>query len=388
MEKVKISDFAEVITGGTPSTTKKEYWENGNIPWLQSGVCQNCDVNECDTFINELGLKNSSAKLMPKDTVLIALTGSTTGKVAYLNFEACANQSVTGILPNKTFKQRYIYYYLLSMREKILFDSYGGAQKHISQGYVKYMEIPIKTIQEQEKIINNLNIITESIEIRKKQLEELDNLVKSLFVEMFGDPVLNDKNWNVDILKKLTTKIGSGSTPSGGNQSYKDEGISLIRSMNVHDGRFEYKDLAYIDDNQAKQLDGVTIKKNDVLFNITGASVTRTCVVPENVIPARVNQHVSIIRCNNDINPVFLNYLLMNESMKRKLTVLAKAGGGTREAITKSQIENFEIILPQISEQNKFVSIVQQIDKQKFEIQKSLEEMEELKESLMNTYFG
>lgn len=184
MERIKISDFAEVITGGTPSTTKKEYWDNGTIPWLQSGVCQNCDVNNCDTFITELGLQNSSAKLMPKDTVLIALTGSTTGKVAYLNFEACANQSVTGILPNKKFRQRYIYYYLLSKREKILFDSYGGAQKHISQGYVKNMEIPIKTLDEQDIIINNLSIINNAIELKKQQLVELDNLIKSQFVEI------------------------------------------------------------------------------------------------------------------------------------------------------------------------------------------------------------
>ena len=97
----KISNFTDVITGGTPSTTKKEYWENGNIPWLNSGELNQEIITTCDNYITEIGLQNSSSKLMPKDTVLIALTGTTTGVVGYLTFEACANQSVTGILPSK-----------------------------------------------------------------------------------------------------------------------------------------------------------------------------------------------------------------------------------------------------------------------------------------------
>ena len=97
---------------------------------------------------------------------------------------------------------------------------------------------------------------------------------------------------------ELTTKIGSGATPKGGRESYGTEGISLIRSMNVHNGYFEYKELAHISDEQAEKLDNVTIHENDVLLYITGASVARCCITPNDVLPARVNQHVCIIRCN------------------------------------------------------------------------------------------
>ena len=191
MEKVKISDFAEVITGGTPSTSNPEYWENGDIPWLQSGACQNCIITECNTFITKKGLDNSAAKMMKPESVLIALTGATTGKIGFLPFEASANQSVTGIQPNERFISKYLYYYLRGIRQKILDDSYGGAQKHISQGYVKNIEVPLGTIKEQQTIADVLERVDNLISFRQRQLQKLDDLIKARFVEMFGDPIEN-----------------------------------------------------------------------------------------------------------------------------------------------------------------------------------------------------
>ena len=114
-----------------------------------------------------------------------------------------------------------------------------------------------------------------------------------------------------DTLLNITTKIGSGATPRGGKSSYKSEGISLIRSMNVHDFNFSREGLAFIDENQAKKLDNVTVQEGDILFNITGDSINRTCVVPPEILPARVNQHVSIIRCKQGVDPKYVNYYLM-----------------------------------------------------------------------------
>ncbi len=102
--------------------------------------------------------------------------------------------------------------------------------------------------------------------------------------------------WSKIKLSDITSKIGSGATPRGGKSAYKAHGISLIRSMNVHDGEFIEKNLAFIDESQAKKLSNVIIEKNDVLLNITGASIARCCVVPSRILPARVNQHVSILR--------------------------------------------------------------------------------------------
>ena len=182
---------------------------------------------------------------------------------------------------------------------------------------------------------------------------------------MFGNPVLNDKGWEQKSLGDITTKIGSGATPKGGKETYQEKGITLIRSMNVHNGKFEYKDLAHISDEQGTKLNNVTIEENDVLLNITGASVARSCVVPNSILPARVNQHVCIIRYKECIIPEFLNNLLIDDNYQDLLWNIA-GSGATREAITKQQVESLNIILPSIELQNEFVVFCNQVDKSKF----------------------
>ena len=192
---------------------------------------------------------------------------------------------------------------------------------------------------------------------------------------MFGDPVLNPKKWNIEKLKTLTSKIGSGATPKGGRESYISEGISLVRSMNVYKGYFEYEGLAYITEDQARELDNVTLQENDVLINITGASVARCCILPKDVLPARVNQHVSILRATEKLNPVYLSNLLITDTEQRVLLGIGGAGGATREAITKTELETLDIPVPPIELQNDFATFVQQIDKSKFEIANSLKRL-------------
>ena len=123
------------------------------------------------------------------------------------------------------------------------------------------------------RIVEELDLLSNIIKKKRQQLSELDNLAQSIFYDMFGDPVTNEKGWEVYTLKSITSKIGSGATPKGGNESYKDEGISLIRSLNVYNNSFKYKDLAHIDNEQAEALNNVAIECGDVLLNITGASV-------------------------------------------------------------------------------------------------------------------
>ena len=184
---------------------------------------------------------------------------------------------------------------------------------------------------------------------------------------MFGDPVINEMKWGKVKCNDITSKIGSGSTPKGGNSSYKEEGISLIRSMNVHNNIFLVKDLAFIDEKQAEKLKNVIVKEDDILLNITGASVARCCKVPKDIIPARVNQHVAILRFDKKkINPSFMEYQFTNESYQRLLQDIATSGGATREAITKQQIGKLEVFLPPIELQNQFADFVNQVEKLKF----------------------
>ena len=265
----------------------------------------------------------------------------------------------------------------------------GTALKRIILKGLKKIPIEVPKLEEQQHRVNLLNVLQIIIRQRREELLKLDDLIKARFVEMFGDPISNNFGWKQVLLREVTSKIGSGATPRGGKESYQTEGITLIRSMNVHDGRFEYKDLAHITDEQATQLNNVIVKEGDVFINITGASVARSCIVPSNALPARVNQHVAIIRCiYGRLHPVFVNYMFLNDRFKRRLLDIGDSGGATRQAITKQQLENLVVILPPMILQHKFAAFVAQIDKSKVAVQKSLDKAQQLFDSLMQKYFG
>lgn len=170
--------------------------------------------------------------------------------------------------------------------------------------------------------------------------------------------------WQLTPLKEITTKIGSGATPRGGKNSYKTEGITLIRSLNVYDFEFSYEGLAFITEGQASEtrLSRVIVEPQDILLNITGASVARCCMVPEHLLPARVNQHVSLVRVDsNRVDSHYVLYCINSPVYKHQLLVLAQ-GGTTREALTKEIIGNFEIPLPPLPTQRKIAAILSTYD--------------------------
>lgn len=160
-------------------------------------------------------------------------------------------------------------------------------------------------------------------------------------------------------MKEVCSKIGSGATPRGGKEAYSDAGISLIRSQNVLDYSFSYEGLAYINEAQAEKLKNVAVEKGDVLLNITGDSVARACIVQDEILPARVNQHVSIIRAKKDV--VLGSYLLCFLQMEKPYLLQLATGGATRNALTKGMIEELEIDIPSIKEQKKIVSLIDDI---------------------------
>ena len=182
--------------------------------------------------------------------------------------------------------------------------------------------------------------------------------VLALFPDGFQDSKLGEipAGWTVTSLSDLTTKIGSGATPRGGRDVYLEEGIALIRSQNVYDSEFVWDGLARISDEAADQLSGVEVKGGDVLLNITGASILRTCVVDPAVLPARVNQHVAIVRAKPGIPPKYLHLQLLRKSTKDYL--LGMNAGASREAVTKGHIESVPIVRPSVDVLSRFQAIV------------------------------
>lgn len=183
-------------------------------------------------------------------------------------------------------------------------------------------------------------------------------------------------------LKSLTSKIGSGATPSGGQSNYKKEGISLIRSQNVLDMSFSKDGLAFINEDQAKKLNNVEVFENDILLNITGDSIGRVCRVPKEILPARVNQHVSILRSNALLDPDFLLYYLI---YKKKYLLTISRVGGTRNALTKEAIEKLEIRIDK--NQQKIAAVLSALDN-KIELNNKINtELETMAKTLYDYWF-
>ena len=194
--------------------------------------------------------------------------------------------------------------------------------------------------------------------------------------------------WEKVKLKDCCIKIGSGATPKGGATVYLDSGITFIRSQNVYNLHFDYDGITYITDDAAEKLNGVTIYENDILLNITGDSVARTCMVPKEVLPARVNQHVAIVRVNQDLmDSKFLSYYLASPQMQAHMLNLAVGKGASRNAITKIMIENFEVPCPPIETQRQIADILSAYDDLIENNQKQIKLLEEAAQRLYKEWF-
>lgn len=369
-EKIKLDDALGYIQPGPFIVENTNYDDSFETPVLTPGK----------SFL--LGYTDEKEGVF-NDLPTIIFDDFTTA-FKYVDFPFKVKSSAMKMLKQKSdnYDIKFLYYLMLSTPFEV-----GEHKRHwISKYSQQFVKIP--PLEQQKKIAAILDAADAYRQKTKALIAKYDELTQSLFLDMFGDPVTNPKGWDKEKLSSLTTKIGSGATPKGGKDAYKQEGISLIRSLNVHDNKFKYKDLAFIDDDQAKKLNNVIIEPSDVLFNITGASVCRCCIVPEEVIPARVNQHVSILRPDtNRLTSFFLMFCLISENVKQSLLGIGTQGGATREAITKGDLESFELIVPALELQNQFAESVQAIEIQKAQAQTSLEKAEELFNSLLQRAF-
>ncbi|QAA33547.1 restriction endonuclease subunit S [Clostridium manihotivorum] len=378
---IKLGDYIELISGR--DLIKSQYNDKKKgIPYI---------MGASNMTNGELNIERWTQEptVIGKNGDLIISVKGTVGELLILKEkEVHLSRQVMAIRPKRDYEVKFVFYYLKYYLDRLK-EKAKGMIPGITRDDILDAEFVEMGKDEQRQVIKILDCAQALIDKRKEQIQSLDELVKSRFIEMFGDPVLNPKEWEKSTCKDISSKIGSGATPKGGNSSYKEEGISLIRSMNVHNNKFIKKDLAFIDEEQAQKLNNVTVEEEDILLNITGASVARCCIVPDELIPARVNQHVAIIRSKNErALPTFLLYQFTNESYQRLLWDIATSGGATREAVTKQQIENLELIVPPMELQSEFADFANQVDKLKFEMQKSLEELENNFNSLIQKAFN
>jgi restriction endonuclease S subunit len=387
MEKVKLGDVCKVQGG---YAFKSKEFQKDSIPIIRIGNIQDneveIDYNVC--FTKEFLNKHPEFEIKYGD-ILIAMSGATVGKIGkYQNdTKALLNQRVGNFIVTEKLEKRYLYFLLQSpLFEKfILNNAFGCAQPNISSKQIEEFEFYNYDNVEQIEIANQLDKVQEIIDFRKKQIQELDELIKSQFVEMFGDVGKNDRNWKYTTLGKECFLNPKKSELKNMNENFE---VSFVAMPSVSEN-------GNIDTNIIKKYDDVKkgftyFAENDVLF----AKITPCMENGKGAVAIGLKNKIGfgstefhVLRPKENINSVWLYTLTAMKSFRieaeRKMT-----GSAGQKRVPISFFETYNLGLPPIKLQNQFADIVKQIDKQKFEIQKSLEETQKLQESLMNKYFG
>lgn len=291
----------------------------------------------------------------------------------------------------KEMNAKLIYLYFKSDMQKLEKGFKGASIKHISKDYINQLTIPMYNLKLQEKIVNELDKVQKIIDLGKKQIEELDELIKSQFVEMFGN--IKNTKYEVKTLEELIDKSDKNSLkrgPFGGSlkkDDFVNEGYLVYEQRHAIHNDFEYEKY-YIDKEKFKSMEMFKVIPGDLIVSCSGVTLGRIAEIPPNAKKGIINQALLKISLNNKIiNNEFFIQQFRNEEIQSHLFNFSR-GSGIPNFPSMNEVKKLKFICPNIEEQNGYESIVKQIDKQKFEIEKSLKETEKLQKSLMNRYFG
>ncbi len=338
-------------------------------------------------------LKKSINKFLFDGNSLIFGTGGS-ASVHYCNerFAVSTDCFVTQPKNNDEIFLKYSYYFL-SGNIHILENGFKGAGlKHISKGYVSDIKIPLPPLDQQKKIAAILDAADAYRQKTKALIEKYDELTQSLFLDMFGDPVANNKKWKVDKLKNLSIKIVSGNTPKGGQKVYVNEGITFFRSMNVWKNNIVYENIAFIDMETHSKMPKSSLKHKDILMTKTGrvntenSSLGRAALYLGEDDKANVNGHVYLIRLKEDVLHEFVLHILTSKKYRDHIRRVC-VGGIDKRQLNKDHIEDFPIIAPPLDMQERFVSNLKTINHHKEKLEKSLAQAEDLFNSLLQRAF-
>ena len=266
----------------------------------------------------------------------------------------------------------------------------GATRQKLTQADMREIEIPLPALNEQHVIVDNLNKIFTLISLRKQQLSKLDELVKSRFVEMFGDPVTNPKGWDMPLIEDAVAneKNALKAGPFGSSlkkEYYVSSGYKIYGQEQVISGDHTFGDY-YIDEERYRTLENCAVQAGDVLISLVG-TYGKLLVMPEEFEPGIINPRLMKITFDKKkVNPYYFQHYFQSDSLRRALA--ENTHGGTMDILNLGIVRKLAMPLPPLALQNDFIAFVEQTDKSKFEIQKSLEKLETLKKALMQKYFG
>lgn len=321
------------------------------------------------------------------ECVLVAGNGDLNVKYYSGKFDAYQRTYIIESNNEEKLFVRYLYYFLDKYVETLREQSIGGVIKYIKLGNLTEASIPLPPLDEQHKIAAVLDKVSNLIAKRRQQLDKLDELVKSRFIEMFGNPKSNPNSYPISQLSEHIKFLTSGSR--GWAQYCVDNGSEwFITIKNVKDCRISIDNMQPINAPDNAEAKRTKVQEGDLLISIT-ADLGRTGVVTKEIADhgAYINQHLTCIRLNKEIlNPMYVAFFMESPAGKEQFE--SKNQSAVKAGLNFNSINSLRLLVPPLELQNQFAAFVAQTDKSKLAIQKSLEKLEILKKSLMQKYFG
>lgn len=375
----RLGDICDILNG---YAFKSEKYISSGIRVIRIANVQKGYIEDTAPAFYPLDTPDIEKYTLYEDDLLISLTGNV-GRVALLKKEflpAALNQRVAclRLKNNVPYDKSFLYCFLNSdyFENKCIQSAKGVAQKNMSTEWLKDYEIPNLSLDEQKEISTVLNKISDLINIRKQQLFDFDNLVKSRFIEMFGDPVLNPMGWQVSEFSNYITFLTSGSR--GWAKYFSNDGEYFITIKNVKNCRITLDDVQHIippDNAEAKR---TKVKEGDLLISIT-ADLGRTGIVTKEIAEygAYINQHLTCIRLEQDkLRPLYAAYYLESDAGKDQFQ--SKNQNGVKAGLNFNAINSLKLLVPPVEEQDAFLTFVEQTDKLKFDSINSLKKITNL----------
>ena len=384
---VRLGDICEIQSGGTPARSKRDYWENGTIPWVKISDIKGKHLENTEEFITDEGLKNSSAKVFPKGTILYTIF-ATLGETCILDIDAATNQAIAGItIKCDGVYREYLYYYLSSLKSEVNQMGRGVAQNNINMSILRNLPIQLPPLDEQHRIAATLDKVTDLISKRRQQLDKLDELVKARFVEMFGDPESNDKNWPVLPMSNICS-VGSSKRIYQSEQSSSGVPFWRISDLNNLITTGTVTSELYIPEERYKKLksQGQVPAPGDILITSRG-TLGQCYIVKVNDKFYFQDGMISWLSGYVDgVTPLYISYLFMMPGFRKQIDSMQ--AGSTVAYLSIAMIKKLKVMLPDIESQQQFASFVGKTEKAKTTISRSLEKLETLKKALMQECFG
>ena len=391
--RVILSETGKIITGNTPKTSDQNNYASNDIPFVKPSDISERDISLIDStgfWISEYA--REKARILPVESVLVTCIGII-GKVAITERECAFNQQINAIIPNDNYLPEYLAYAILAKQSYLQEIANAPVVPIINKSQFGDIEIQDADLRNQRIVVDKLNAISHIISLSNAQLKKLDELIKSRFVEMFGDPVKNTNSFKLLSLQEMINKHiityhldGNHGGDYPRNEEFVSKGIPYISANCIENGIVSFSNAKYLSEERANRLRKGIAQNNDVLFahNATVGPVAILKTTENKVI---LSTSLTAFRCNSDyLLPLYLKYFLLSEGFVRQYSSDMKQT--TRNQVPITTQRKYFLLLPPFDLQKQFVDFATIVEKQKATVQQSIDKLETLKKSLMQDYFG